>query len=107
MKPSRNAAHLRYAQYYQHLAHSLDQLLLKGGAEMIRSLASYDQEWLNILTGFKWAANTFEQNQAIGELCSAYAESGIHCLEIHQPAAVQLDWFTNGLKVARALSHPI
>jgi len=107
MKPSRYVAHFRNAQYYQNLARSCDQKLLRGGEEMIQALGRYDLEWPNILAGFRWASDYFEQDQAKAELCNAYAEAGIHCLELRQPAGVLLDWSTNGLKAARHLGRSI
>jgi tetratricopeptide (TPR) repeat protein len=86
----------------------------KGQAEGCRQQASHlvyrlrllDLDWDNIQAGQQWAAADLDQNRLAAQLCSAYAQAGVHCRARRQSVEARIQWLQDALRAARRLQKP-
>lgn len=103
--PSRLTAKLRYAVYYKEILARANNLYLQGGSTLISGLALLDSEWNNIVSGHSWAEQNLTRDVMAAELCSAYSEVGIYCLELRLPSSKRVQWLETALRAAHGLGH--
>ena len=73
-KPERAAAQLRHAEHFCAVAAAANGLYLKGGDNVLRGLALFDQEWSNIQAGFIGASAHAAEDDVAASLCNQYPE---------------------------------
>jgi tetratricopeptide (TPR) repeat protein len=104
--PSLRETHLRHAIYYESVLRAAEDLYEQGGNAILRGLALFDLEWLNIQTGQAWAAGhtggVGDADEAAG-LCSDYSGTGGYLLDLRQHPREQIRWREAGLAGARRL----
>jgi tetratricopeptide (TPR) repeat protein len=93
----------RHATHYAAVARVADQLYLQGGEALKRGLDLFDLEWDNIQTGQSWAAAHGEEDEVAAELCSAYPDAGVYCLNLRQHPREWIDWLGAALVATRRL----
>lgn len=100
------AAAARHAAHYETVLRMADQLYQQGNEELWRGLEQFDFEWRNIQVGQAWAENHSKEDDKAAELCSAYADAGVHLLGLRQHPTEQISWFEAAVTAARRLKDP-
>ncbi len=72
---------------------------------LVYGLRLLDLDWDNIQAGQAWAATALDQNRLAAQLCSAYADAGVHCRARRQSAKAHIQWLQDALRAARRLQE--
>jgi tetratricopeptide (TPR) repeat protein len=96
-------ARLRYARYYLEIAGAANSLYLEGGADLLRGLALFDQEWPHIRAGQAWAAAHAPADAADARLTSDYPEAGVYLLALRLHPRDRIAWLRAAVDAARRL----
>jgi tetratricopeptide (TPR) repeat protein len=101
----RTAAQYHHAVHYAAVLRAANDLYKQGGDSILRGLALYDGEQLNIKQGQTWAAAHAEKDDATARLCSDYPDAGIHVLSLRLHNRECIQWLLDALAAARQLHH--
>jgi tetratricopeptide (TPR) repeat protein len=99
------AAQRRHAKHYKDVLSTSNNLFLQGNEAILRGLALFDTEWLNIQAGQAWAAAHVAGDQAAAELCDDYPNVGIYALQLRLYPRDQIRWMEAALSGARRLKN--
>jgi tetratricopeptide (TPR) repeat protein len=75
-------------------------------SSLVYGLRLLDLDWDNIQAEQAWAAAALDQNRLAAQLCSAYADAGVHCRNRRQSAQARIQWLQDALRAARRLQEP-
>ncbi len=102
----RYEAQKRHATHYEAVLRAADELYLKGGDSILRGLALFDLEWVNIQAGQAWAAGVGQignlSNEA-AQLCNDYPHAGAYCFKLRLRPRDWIRWLEAALAAARRL----
>jgi tetratricopeptide (TPR) repeat protein len=94
----------RFAIHYLDVLFTSNQLFLAGGESVLRGLTLFDLEWANFEAGHAWVAAQADAGDVdVAWLCVAYADAGVHVLDLRQHPHEQIRW----LEIALAASQPL
>jgi tetratricopeptide (TPR) repeat protein len=99
----RESGQRRHAANYVTVAGAATGLYLQGGETLRRGLVLFDLEWDNIRAGQAWAAARAGQGGVTAFLCSAYADAGLHCLDLRQHPRERIAWLEAAVVAAQRL----
>ncbi len=99
---------LNHAQHFCDVLGEAGELYLKGGEQVVKAMALFDRERLNIEAGQAWAASRSDAVPAAAELCLSYVGPlGVnHVLQLRQHSREQIRWLEIQLAAARRLKQP-
>lgn len=95
-------AHCSHAQHYLKQLQIAGALYRKGGSQITRSLAKFEQDWPQIEQGQEWAARSLENDQA-ARLCCDFPLAGVELLSLRHAVGDRIRWFEAALSAARRL----
>ncbi len=93
-------AGLKHSRYYAEVLLRADRLYEEGDSSIESGLRLFDDNWVNIEIGQKWAARRIDSDQDATTLASEYPERGAHCLYLRQKTDQRLEWLEAALRVA-------
>ncbi|MCC7209960.1 MAG: tetratricopeptide repeat protein [Anaerolineae bacterium] len=91
-----------HARHYLRQLRIADALYQKGGPQIVRSLAKFDQDWPQIAQGQAWAARASEDAQA-ARLCCEFTQAGADLLTLRQAVPDRIGWHESVLAAARRI----
>lgn len=97
-----HAACRSHAHHYLRQLQIADALFRKGGQQITRSLAKFDQDWSQIEQGQAWAAHSPDDEQA-ARLCCEFALAGADLFNLRQAVGERVRWFEAVLAAARRI----
>jgi tetratricopeptide (TPR) repeat protein len=94
-----------HAEYFRKVLASARALYEQGGEAIVRGMALYDQERVNIEAGHAWAeSNAGAMNEA-AQLCIDYPNAGVYALDLRQHPRERIRWLELALTAARRLKR--
>jgi tetratricopeptide (TPR) repeat protein len=103
----RDAVQERHAMHYFNVLGKADELYLGGGESLMRGLALFDSEWMNIQTGQLWVAGHASDNDAAARLCADYPDAGANLLQLRQHPRERISWLEKALSFAQKLNDQV
>ena len=97
----REAALAQHSKHYLRLVGHAADLYEKGGESVMRGLALFDVERVNIEAGQNWAARRAGNNPEAQRLCSSYANRGMYLFSLRFHPRRMVDWLESGLAAAQ------
>jgi tetratricopeptide (TPR) repeat protein len=94
-----------HARHYQEVLSAASALYLRGGDMILRGLALYDLEFVNIEAGHAWATEQAGSDDTAVKLCITYPHSGTHVLDLRQHPHERIRWLEAMLAAARKLNR--
>ena len=100
----------RFAKYYRDLLSKANDLYKQGGENVLVGLRLFDQEWVNIQTGQKWAENVLKvvnidiDKKSALYLASSYPEAGDYVIDLRLHPDERIHWIKTALEAARLLN---
>lgn len=92
----------RFAMHYLNVLFASEQLFLEGGESLLRGLTLFDLEWASIQVGHAYAAAQADQGDVEAAwLGMAYADAGVHVLDLRQHPHEQIRWLEIALATSR------
>jgi tetratricopeptide (TPR) repeat protein len=104
-KAERDGSRRLHAQHYQIVLSAANNLYLKGGDGVLRGLALFDLERVNIEAGHASAAEQVGSDEAAAELCIAYPDAGGQVLGLRQHPHERIQWLEAMLTAAGRLNR--
>jgi len=101
----RAAGKQRHATHYKTVLRAAKEFYKQGGEVLMRGLALFDLEWINIRVGQAWAEAHAEEDDAAAQLCNDYASAGTHLLMLRQQPRERIRWNEAALAAARRLKN--
>jgi tetratricopeptide (TPR) repeat protein len=101
----RDALQQCHARYYRAVLAQADDLYLKGNGNLTRGLQLFDQERVNIETGFAWAAAHAEQDDKAARLCIEYPNAGAYVLDLRLHPRERIAWLEAAVASAQRLGQ--
>jgi tetratricopeptide (TPR) repeat protein len=99
-------AQQRHSEHYREVLSFATELYTHGGNYVLIGLRKFDQEWMNIETGWEWAKENLEINDSAASLCSTYLDwPYLFNLRMHYDE--QISWIQTALAAARQLKDQI
>jgi tetratricopeptide (TPR) repeat protein len=93
-----------FATHYLDVLFASNQLFLEGGESLLRGLALFDLEWANIQAGHACVAVQADAGDVEAAwLGMAYADAGVHVLDLRQHPQEQIRWLKIALATSRLL----
>jgi tetratricopeptide (TPR) repeat protein len=93
-----------HSQHYGGVFLYLKSLYYQGQNKMLRALAAFDTEWLNIQVGQAWAIANGARDADTAKLCAQYAINEILSLRLHPHE--QIRWIESALAFAEIANDP-
>jgi len=103
----RDVGQERHAMHYFAVLGEADDLYLEGGEAIMRGLALFDAEWMNIQTGQSWAGSHADDSNVAAQLCYRYPDAGIYLLSLRQHRREQIGWLEKAISSARRLKNRV
>jgi len=100
-----SSAECLHAQYYVFLARITNQLYNQGGESVIKGLALFDFERVNIEAGQKWSAERAPSDNLAADICIGYALAAADILILRLYPEERLRWFSSALEAAQHLKN--
>lgn len=101
----RDGGRRSHAKHYQKVLAAADALYSRGGDEVGRGLALFDEERANIEAGHAWATELAGTDETAEELCVEYPNAGANVLDLRQNPRELVKWFNGMLVSARRLGR--
>lgn len=99
----REAAGERHARHYVAVLRQADDLYQAGDAALWCGLALVDNEWTNIVAGYRWAAGRAAAHDAAARICNDYLTASVYCLDLRLSVHDKITWIESALTAARRL----
>lgn len=92
-----------HAFYFLNLLSQTCALYEKGSEHLMRGLALFDLERINIEAGQKWAASMIDNDETATRLSMRYYNYGVYVLSLRLHPRERIGWLETALKAARQL----
>jgi tetratricopeptide (TPR) repeat protein len=99
----RAAAQQRHASHYCGVLAAANQLFLQGNDGIMRGLALFDSERINIETGHDWAVSQSADNNIAARLCVAFSGEGVSVIRLRHHARQSIPWLEAAIAAAKRL----
>ena len=90
-------ARARHAEHYGEVLGQADELYLSGGAGVLRGLALFDAERVNIEAGHCWAVASAADREDAAALVARYPDVGAYVLDLRLSPRQRIAWFEAAL----------
>jgi tetratricopeptide (TPR) repeat protein len=91
----------RFATHYRDVLTVANELYLEGGESLLRGLALFDLEWVNIQAGHDWVEQADPADAHVARLATTYSNTGAYILYLRQHSREWIRWLKIGLAASR------
>ncbi len=97
-----------FATHYRDVLAAAQKLYLEGGESLLRGLALFDLEWVNIQAGHAWVAAQADAADAdVARLGMTYPDAGAYILFLRQHSRERIRWLEIALAAAQRLQDRV
>jgi tetratricopeptide (TPR) repeat protein/transcriptional regulator with XRE-family HTH domain len=97
------AAEYRFAEFYRDVLRAANNLYLEGNDNLLRGLALFDREQVNIQYGQAWIAQNRGRDHFVAGLCGDYPNAGAHIFSLRLPARKHVCWLEEAIAAWREI----
>ena len=102
---SREIIAARHSSYYKDLLAAADDHYLQGSEGILKGLALFDREVVNINVGYAWSCKSLEASSQAANLCMGYPDAGVYVIGLRLHPNQRISWLEEALKAARKLRN--